>query len=102
MPNWKTFPLNQALIGFLPAFVTRIERGGATKLDIDVQRLRVALTPVRSHENVYQWLRKGTVSPSNAKALCEVANAEPNLAMLKAAGREPPAIGDFLPFFDFD
>ncbi|WP_242136966.1 hypothetical protein [Sphingomonas sp. TREG-RG-20F-R18-01] len=103
MAHWKSAPLYQALVTFLPAYVTKTERTGVEPdLTIDVHALRAALDPVRSHENVYQWLRKGTLLPRNAKALCKVANAENNVAALKKNGRKPPVLDDFTEFYAFD
>lgn len=88
MADWKTKSLYVTLVDYLPAFV---EDG-----TIDVQRLRVALAPERSHEAVYKWFRKGVLKPENARDLCTVAASPANAAALKAAGRKPPTLHDFL------
>lgn len=97
MADWKTKPLYVKLVEYLPAYVTTVDRQGQEpERTIDVQRLRVALKPERSHEGVYKWFRKGVLKPENARDLCAVAASPENVAALKAMGKKPPTLHDFL------
>ena len=60
---------------------------------LDVQRLKRELG--RSHERIYQWLRKSKLTPGNARAICELANSEANVAALAKVNRTPPEIHQF-------
>lgn len=97
MADWKTKPLYVTLVEYLPAFVTTTARPGQdADRSIDVQKLRLALSPQRSHEAVYKWFRKGTLKPENARDLCIVAASEENAAALAALGKTPPTLSDML------
>lgn len=88
-PAWATGPLNLYLIDIFPTYLTKL---GA----LDIHAIRAPLG--KSHECVYQWLRKSALRPENAAALCELANRPDNVAHLKKLGRKPPKIEDFLRF----
>ena len=88
-PEWTAGPLYNLLCDSFPTYRTKLNA-------LDIQRLRTGLG--KSHEAVYQWLRKGKLSPTNARKLIGLAAAPENATALKKAGREPPTLEDFLPF----
>lgn len=97
MASWKNARLYTALLDLLPAFVTTAETPGQPiDRTINVQKLRVALAPERSHEALYKWFRAGKLKPENARDLHVVATSVENVAALKANGRKPPSLQDFL------
>lgn len=88
-PDWTAGPLYQFLLDNLPAYITPL---GV----LDVQALKVPAE--RSHEAIYKWLRKGKLTPENARKVLEVMNGPKNVAALAENDRKPPKIEDFLPF----
>ncbi|MBH0113215.1 hypothetical protein I5E68_09680 [Novosphingobium sp. YJ-S2-02] len=89
-PDWTAGPLYTLLLESLPAHLTP---SGV----LDVQGLKSLVG--KSHEAIYKWLRQGKLKPANARILIEIANKPANVEALRAAGREPPKIEDFLPYF---
>lgn len=85
--NWKSGPLNRTLCKFLPAYLN-------TRGDLDIPKLRVAVN--RTNEAVYQWLREGRLTPTNAKRIIEIAREPENVAALN--GDPLPEINDFNQF----
>lgn len=88
-PDWTAAPLYQFLLDNLPAYITPL---GV----LDVQALKVPVG--RSHEAIYKWLRKGKLTPDNAREVLRVMEAPKNVAALAENDRKPPKIEDFLPF----
>ncbi len=92
--TWATQPLHKALVAALPTFV---KEPFSANPRLDIQKLHRAVG--RSHETVYKWLRDGRLNPRNAQKLCDLANTEDNLAVLRRLGRKPPKIQDFQQFY---
>lgn len=88
-PEWAGAPFNLFLTAVLPTFLT--ERGA-----IDVPRLCSALG--KSHERVYQMLRKGQISAPNAVALHKLATSADNIAALAELGKSAPELDEFYAF----
>lgn len=85
LPDWDQGPLNLFLKRIFPSYITPYQR-------LDVQRLRGDLTPAKSHEAVYKWLRSSRLTPENAQALLRLANSPENLA---TRGNQALTIRDF-------
>lgn len=88
-PDWAGQPFNVFMTETFPAFLTK---WGA----IDVHKIREPLG--KSHERIYQMLRKGQLTTQNARDLCDLANTADNVAALKEKDRNPPVLADFFPF----
>lgn len=88
-PAWAGQPFNLFMTDNFPAYLTK---WGA----IDVHKIREPLG--KSHERIYQMLRKGQLTPENARDLRDLANTAENLALLAEKGKQPPVLEDFFPF----
>jgi hypothetical protein len=89
-PDFRTGTLYRTLVRFFPAFV---DRPFADDARLNVSALAEAIGV--SSEGIYKWLRADRVTPKNAKTLIAAASAEPNLAALRALGRDVPTSKDF-------
>lgn len=83
---WKDGALYKFLMETFPA-----HRSVCQFLDV----LQLARDLKKSHEAVYKWLRSSKLTPGNADAIRALAIAEPNAALLLAAGKPLPERKDF-------
>ena len=86
---WANGPLYSFFMQAFPAH--RNIRG-----QFDVMRLARELN--RSPEAVYMWLRGRALKPSVVIEIDKLVREPANLALLRAAGREPPTREEFEPF----
>ncbi len=86
---WRDQPFYRFLYEIFPTF--RSPRGF-----LDVPRIarEVGLTS----EGIYKWLRKGTITPMNARCLHRICNMPENAEALENLGKEPPALNRFYEF----
>ena len=86
---WKAGPLYAYLLQIFPQHRTIADF-------LDVRRLARELG--LSRQRIYHCLHNSTLTPTNAEAIRTLACAEPNAAVLIAAGRPLPERKDFDPF----
>ncbi len=84
--QWADSPLYLFLNDIFPTYRTVLGK-------FDVLRLAKELS--LSHEAVYKWFRKGTLSPQNANVILDLALTEENLVALVDKGTQRPELRDF-------
>ena len=84
--QWVESPLYLFLNDIFPTYRTVLG-----KFDV----LRLAKELGLSHEAVYKWFRKGTLSPQNANAILDLALTDENVLLLVEKGTTRPEIRDF-------
>ncbi len=89
--SWTNSALYRTLSDTFPNIRTRQQRV------LDVEKLADLLG--MSREGLYKWFREGRIlSPKGATRVIELANSEPHVSHLAAAGRTPPTKEDFARF----
>ncbi|PAL23593.1 hypothetical protein [Sphingopyxis sp. GW247-27LB] len=86
---WRDQPFYRFLFENFPTY--RSKRG---LLDVPRIAKDVGLTA----EGIYKWLRRGVVTPTNARTLHRLCNAPTNIAALQAIAATPPALERFYEF----
>lgn len=84
--QWADSPLYIFLSDIFPTYRTVLG-----KFDV----LRLARDLSLSHEAVYKWLRKGSLSPQNANAVLDLALTLENIDALVASDMPRPELRDF-------
>jgi hypothetical protein len=90
---WANGDLHSVLVNMLPAYVDNPFS--------DSPRIKVyglAQAAEKSHEGVYKWLRRGRLTPANAKLIIDIAHGKENAAVLRQLGRRPPKIEELTRF----
>lgn len=84
--QWAESPLYLFINEIFPTYRTVLGK-------FDVLRLAGELR--LSHEAIYQWFRKGRLSPQNATAILDLALADSNVDILIEKGTQRPNLKDF-------
>ncbi len=84
--DWAESPLYLYMNEIFPSYRTVLGK-------FDVHRIARELG--YSHEAVYKWFRKGTLSPQNANAIIDLALTDKNVMLLIENGTPRPEIRDF-------
>jgi hypothetical protein len=93
--GWSEGALYNFLMETFPAYRTTY---CAIYEVFDVKRFSSEPEIAKTAQAIYFWLRSGKLTTVNARRIVALAGREDNAAVLAAAGRKTPEIGDLLPF----